>query len=88
MVNAMCEQLFDRDTAPGATPEELQRVDVPVMIVPGHDKTHATSAARYLEECFPRADYWDVPVDDQTAATVPPRLLEFLGRAPQPSSAG
>ena len=87
-LTSMCDQLFDRDTAPGASPEELLRVDVPVLVVPGRDKTHATSAARYLEECFPRADYWDVAVADQTAATVPPRLLEFLGRAAPPSSAG
>jgi len=87
-VNAMCEQLFDRDTAPGGTPQELLRVDVPVLVVPGHDKTHATSAARYLEECFPNADYWDIAVEEQTAATVPPRLLEFLGRVPRPSSGG
>ena len=87
VVATMRNQLFDRDTAPGATPEALLRVDVPTLVVPGRDKTHATSAARYLEECLPRAEYWDVAVADQTAATVPPRLLEFLRRAPQPSSA-
>ena len=53
-------------------------MEVPALIVPGRDKTHATSAARYLEECLPRAEYWDVAVADQTGATVPPRLLEFL----------
>ena len=79
LVAAMRDQLFDRDTAPGARPEDLLRVEIPALIVPGRDKTHATSAARYLEECLPRADYWDVAVQEQTAATVPPRLLEFLG---------
>jgi pimeloyl-ACP methyl ester carboxylesterase len=72
--------LFDRDSAPGAEPEELMRLDVPALVVPGRDKSHATSAARFLEECLPRAQYWDVPVADQTHATVPPRLLEFLDR--------
>jgi len=48
------------------------------LVVPGHDKSHATSAARYLEECLPRAEYWDVAVDDQTEANVPPRMIEFL----------
>jgi len=70
--------LFDRDSAPGAEPEELMRLDVPALVVPGRDKSHATSAARFLEECLPRAEYWDVAVADQTDATVPPRLLEFL----------
>lgn len=72
--------LFDRDTAPGAEPEDLLGLDIPALIVPGHDVSHATSAARYLEECLPRAEYWDVPVDDQTEDTVPARLLAFLDR--------
>jgi pimeloyl-ACP methyl ester carboxylesterase len=78
-VVGMSRALFDRDTAPGAEPEELMRLDLPALIVPGHDASHATSAARYLEECLPRADYWDVPVDGQTEETVPGRLLGFLG---------
>ena len=59
----MRDALFDRDTAPGAEPEDLMRLDIPALIVPGHDAAHATSAARYLEECLPRAEYWDAPVD-------------------------
>ena len=45
--------LFDRDTSPGAEPEDLLRLDIPAFIVPGHDESHATSAARYFEECLP-----------------------------------
>jgi pimeloyl-ACP methyl ester carboxylesterase len=79
---AICEgmrdALFDRDTAPGATPEALMRVDIPAFIVPGHDAAHATSAARYLEECLPQSRYWDVAVEAQTEATTNPRVLEFL----------
>jgi hypothetical protein len=48
------------------------------LIVPGHDKSHATSAARYLEECLPRSEYWDVSIANQTDEKVPRRLLEFL----------
>ncbi len=78
IVNAMCASLFDRDTAPGAEPEELFKLDIPAFIVPGRDASHATSAARYLEECLPKSEYWDVAVADQTEQTVPPRLLKFL----------
>jgi hypothetical protein len=78
LVVATRDTLFDRDTSPGAEPEELFRLDVPAFVVPGRDKSHATSAARYVEECLPRAEYWDISVDDQTAANVPPRILEFL----------
>ena len=79
IVASLRHTLFDRDTAPGAEPEDLMRLDIPALIVPGHDASHATSAARYLEECLARAEYWDVAVDDQTEATVPARLLSFLG---------
>jgi pimeloyl-ACP methyl ester carboxylesterase len=75
---SMRDALFDRDTAPGARPEALMRVAVPAFIVPGHDAAHATSAARYLEECLPQSTYWDVAVEAQTEAATNPRLLEFL----------
>ena len=81
VVTGMMRALLDRDTAPGAEPEDLLRLNVPALIVPGRDATHATSAARYLEECLPNAQYWDVPVAEQTEETAPPRLLEFLGTA-------
>jgi pimeloyl-ACP methyl ester carboxylesterase len=80
VVSATRDTLFDRDTSPGAEPGDLFRLDIPALIVPGRDKSHATSAARYLEECLPRAEYWDIAVDDQTEETVPPRVIEFLRR--------
>lgn len=70
--------LFDRDTTPGAEPEDLMRLAIPALIIPGHDRSHATSAARYLEECLPRAQYWDTAVAEQTEARTSARLLEFL----------
>jgi pimeloyl-ACP methyl ester carboxylesterase len=81
IVAGMGRTLFDRDTAPGAEPEDLLRLDIPALIVPGQDAAHATSAARYLEECLPRAEYWDVPVAGQTEETAPARMLEFLDKA-------
>jgi pimeloyl-ACP methyl ester carboxylesterase len=78
IVARMARSLFDRDTAPGAKPEHLLRLDIPALVVPGCDAAHATSAARYLEECLPRAEYWDAPVADQTEATAPARILQFL----------
>jgi pimeloyl-ACP methyl ester carboxylesterase len=77
-VAGMARALLDRDTAPGAEPEDMLRLDIPALVVPGRDAAHATSAARYLEECLPRSEYWDTPVAQQTDTTVPARLLEFL----------
>ena len=78
LVAGMARTLLDRDTAPGAEPEDMLQLEIPALIVPGRDANHATSAARYLEECLPRAQYWDVPVDEQTEQTAPARMLAFL----------
>jgi len=79
IVERMARGLLDRDTAPGPEPEDLMRLSIPALVVPGHDESHATSAARYLEECIPGAQYWDVPVDAQTEEAASARLLDFLG---------
>jgi len=78
LVSGMARLMFDRDTVPGAEPEDLLQLDIPALVVPGQDTSHATSAARYLEECLPCAQYWDVPVADQTEETAPAMVLQFL----------
>lgn len=81
IVTGMARTLADRDTAPGAEPEDLMNLDIPALIVPGKDAAHATSAARYLEECLPKSEYWDIPPGEQTEANTPARVLEFLSAA-------
>jgi pimeloyl-ACP methyl ester carboxylesterase len=78
MVGGMARLLFDRDTVPGAEPEDLLTLDIPALVVPGQDDSHAPSAARYLQECLPHVEYWDVPVVEQTEQTAPARILQFL----------
>lgn len=78
LVAGMARTLFDRDTAPGAEPEDMMQLEIPALVVPGNDAFHATSAARYLQECLPNAQYWDMPVDGQTLETSSARVLEFL----------
>jgi len=78
IVTDMSRCLFDRDTVPGAEPEELLALDIPALIIPGNDDSHAISAARYLSECLPGAEYWDVAVPEQTEQRTSGRLLEFL----------
>jgi pimeloyl-ACP methyl ester carboxylesterase len=81
VVRGIARLQFDRDTVPGAEPEDLLRLAVPALVVPGQDESHATSAARYLQECLPGAQYWDVPVAEQVAANTGARVLDFLGSA-------
>ena len=80
-VTAMYRGLIDRDTAPGAEPEDLMKLDIPSLIVPGNDDFHATSAARYLQECLTGSEYWDVPAEAQTEDNAPRRVLDFLDSA-------
>jgi len=81
IVEGMRGALLDRDTAPGAEPEELMQLQVPALIVPGRDDSHATSAARYLEECLPRSEYWDVLPDALNEADANARVTRFLDSA-------
>ena len=81
IVAGMGRKLIDRDTAPGAEPEDMLRLNIPALIVPGSDASHATSAARYLQECLPGSEYWDIAVDEQGEDNVPARTLEFLDQA-------
>ena len=80
IVTGIARTLFDRDTSPGAEPEDLLRLDIPALVVPGRDASHATSAARYVEECLPKSEYWDVPPAEQTEANTCPRIITFLDR--------
>jgi pimeloyl-ACP methyl ester carboxylesterase len=81
IISGLARSLLDRDTAPAADPEQLLRLDIPTIIIPGNDASHATSAARYFEECLDGSEYWDVPVSEQTAEATNARVLDFLGRA-------
>ena len=78
LLAGLARTLFDRDTVPGPEPEDLMGCELPALVVPGQDASHATSAARYLQECLPSAQYWDVPVAAQDERSAPARVLEFL----------
>jgi pimeloyl-ACP methyl ester carboxylesterase len=70
--------LIDRDSVPGFEPEDLMCLSIPTLIIPGRDNAHALSAARFLEECSPGAEFWDVTPDEQTKDSAPARILSFL----------
>ena len=83
IVADMASALLDRDTSPGAEPEQMLEMDIPALIVPGRDDSHATSAARYLEECLPKSQYWNTTPEEQTEEASARRILEFLDAIPQ-----
>lgn len=77
-VAGLARTLIDRDSVPGFEPEDLMQLPIPTLIIPGKDAAHAVSAARFIEECSAKAEYWDVTPEEQTEATAPKRILEFL----------
>lgn len=79
-VAGLSRTLIDRDTAPGPEPEAMMTCDIPTLVIPGGDGAHATSSARYFAECFANAEYFDIPTEEQTEETAPPRILDFLAR--------
>jgi pimeloyl-ACP methyl ester carboxylesterase len=69
--------MFDRDTVPGAEPEEVMGVQAPALIIPGDDPSHATSGAHYLRELLPKADFWNVMPPEQNTQKVCEQIVEF-----------
>ena len=47
----------------------------------GVRENRSLSAAGYLEECLPRAEYWDAPVEGQTEVPTVAQVIEFLAKA-------
>ena len=80
LVQETAATLFDRDTVPGAPEDVLHNVRFPALVVPGNDANHATSAAQYLAEHLPNAQYWNVMPDEQTSDNAPERIEHFLTR--------
>jgi pimeloyl-ACP methyl ester carboxylesterase len=77
IVETSARMLFDRDTATGATPEEVMGIKAPAFIVPGDDDSHGTSAAHYLRECLPNRKFWNVMPPEQHTEQVCDLILEF-----------
>ena len=78
ILEKMYKGLLDRDTSPGAEPEDLLKLNIRSLIIPGNDDAHATSAAMYLHECIKGSVYWNVPVDSQTEKSTSNHILDFL----------
>ena len=77
LVSLSGRTLFDRDTAVGAEAEEIMAMKMPVLIVPGDDPAHATSAAHYVRELLPKPEFWPVMPPEQAPERVRDRILEF-----------
>ena len=70
LVQASYRAMFDTDSAPGPTPEELMQIRNNTSIVPGADESHARSAAHFLNECLCSSSLLDLPTSGQTSESV------------------
>lgn len=77
VVAASGKTLFDRDTPPGAEPEEVMAMKCPALIIPGNDWAHTASSAHYLRELLPHPEYWEAMPPEQTHPRLLERLTEF-----------
>jgi pimeloyl-ACP methyl ester carboxylesterase len=49
----------------GVTPEELASIKVPVIVIPGNDKTHASASGVTAHRMIPGSELHRLPIEDQ-----------------------
>ena len=55
----------------GVTESELNSMNMPVIIIPGNDKVHDSTAGRIVHEMIPRSKLHKLPIVDQDLPLVP-----------------
>jgi pimeloyl-ACP methyl ester carboxylesterase len=83
LISEITATMYDRDTAPGAEPEELRKLQMPALVIPGDDPYHSTLAAQYLALQMRHSEYWDLPVMHQDGDLVREKIRAFLLRHSQ-----
>jgi pimeloyl-ACP methyl ester carboxylesterase len=82
LLDATARGLFDFDDVPGGRLE----TNAPALVVPGGDANHPPDIARSLARSLPRAEYWEVAAEEQTAENAPQRVADFLQSSDSPRS--
>ncbi len=77
IVSATRDAMFPDSFVSGPPARDLMKLDVPTLVWPGDDASHATSAAHQLRELLPRVRYWDLHVSKQTAQAQFEQILDF-----------
>jgi pimeloyl-ACP methyl ester carboxylesterase len=55
----------------GVSEAELNSMKMPVVIIPGNDKVHDSSAGRIVHEMIPGSEIHNLPIEDQDLPLVP-----------------
>jgi pimeloyl-ACP methyl ester carboxylesterase len=77
IVAASRDAMFDTSFVSGPPAQDLMAIDIPALVWPGDDPSHATSAAHQLREVMPRVEFWDVHPSKQTHQNMLAELLRF-----------
>lgn len=94
LVAASRDTMFPDTFVSGPPPQELLTIDVPAVVWPGDDASHAMSSAHQLCELLPRMQFWDLHPDKQTAENMLTQIVEFkktvetTGLPPSPPISG
>lgn len=55
----------------GVSEAELNSMNMPVIVIPGNDKTHDSDAGRIVHEMIPGSELHQLPIEDQDLPLVP-----------------
>ena len=61
----------------GATPAQLQSINIPTLVVPGNDKTHDRGVGERAQKLIPGSELYLLFPEDQDIDIVPPQEWEF-----------
>ncbi|MBI4206938.1 MAG: alpha/beta hydrolase [Betaproteobacteria bacterium] len=78
---ARSRDVLFNDTMPsGASGAELMQIQIPALIMSGHDASHAVSASWALRELMPQSELWDVLPPHQNGENTLEQVLGFKAR--------
>lgn len=79
-IRARSRDALFNDTMPsGASGAELMRIEIPALIMSGHDASHAVCAS-WAKELMPRAQLWDVLPPRRNGPNTLEQVLRFKAR--------
>jgi pimeloyl-ACP methyl ester carboxylesterase len=55
----------------GVSPAELASIRVPVIVIPGNDKIHASTSGRAAHQLIPGSELHELPITDQDVPLIP-----------------
>ena len=55
----------------GVPEEDLQKMDIPTIVIPGNDNTHSSESGRIAHRLIPGSELHELPIDDVDIALIP-----------------